>query len=132
MQPIQKNQFSQLYSDNISFTFSKIKTKDQQKGTVEIQVTYPDIGPIIESAIKESISPGVDYEVLLNSTAENMKVLMLKKEYKKSAVVTTEVVKEDGKWKIKTNNEISTIIAGNLTEALSQFLKSQKWGEIHE
>jgi hypothetical protein len=132
VQPVQQNQFSQIYSDNVNFSFSEIETKDQQTGTVEMQVTYPDIGPILESAIQESISSGADYEVLMNTTAEKMKASMGKEEYKKSAAVTAEVVKTDGQWKIKSNDEIQTILSGNLTEALSNFLKNKKWGDIHE
>lgn len=112
-----------LLFDKMSWKITKI-TKEDDKANVEIEITNKNFDTIISNCMKKLL--GDFKSVLSGSSVEKNMEKYLTEELKneqpemKTATKTIELVKEDKKWKVVSNDELIDSLLPGFQEAINE------------
>lgn len=112
-----------LLFDKMSWKITKI-TKEDDKANVEIEITNKNFDTIISNCMKKLL--GDFKSVLSGSSVEKNMEKYLTEELKneqpemKTVTKTIELVKEDKKWKVVSNDELIDSLLPGFQEAINE------------
>lgn len=112
-----------LLFDKMSWKITKI-TKENDKANVEIEITNKNFDTIISNCMKKLL--GDFKSVLSGSSVEKNMEKYLTEELKneqpemKTVTKTIELVKEDKKWKVVSNDELTDSLLPGFQEAINE------------
>ena len=117
-----------LLFDKMSWKITKI-TKEDDKANVEIEITNKNFDTIISNCMKKLL--GDFKSVLSGSSVEKNMEKYLTEELKneqpemKTVTKTIELVKEDKKWKVVSNDELIDSLLPGFQEAINELEQEQ-------
>lgn len=108
--------------DKLSWKITNI-TEDKENATIELEITNKDFKTIITNYSQKILKLVFGGENVTEETAGNYLVEELKNEgvQMTTATKTIQAVKEDGKWKIVGNDDLTNALLPGLQDAMNAF-----------
>lgn len=108
--------------DKLSWKITNI-TEDKENATIELEITNKDFKTIITNYSQKILKAVFGGENVTEETAGNYLVEELKNEgvQMTTATKTIQAVKEDGKWKIVGNDDLTNALLPGLQDAMNAF-----------
>lgn len=108
--------------DKLSWKITNI-TEDKENATIELEITNKDFKTIITNYSQKILKAVFGGENVTEETAGNYLVEELKNEgvQMTTATKTIQAVKEDGKWKIVGNDDLTNTLLLGLQDAMNAF-----------
>lgn len=110
------------FFDKLSWKITNI-TEEKENATIELEITNKDFKTIITNYSQKILKLVFGGENITEETAGNYLVEELKNEGVQitTATKTIQAVKEDGKWKIVGNDDLTNALLPGLQDAMNAF-----------
>ncbi len=108
--------------DKLSWKITNI-TEEKENATIELEITNKDFKTIITNYSQKILKAVFGGENVTEETAGNYLVEELKNEgvQMTTATKTIQAIKEDGKWKIVGNDDLTNALLPGLQDAMNAF-----------
>lgn len=121
---LDENEFSseaqKLFFDKITWKVVKV-TKENETATVEVEITNKDFKTIISNYMQKVLKVALSGENITEEGIENYFIEELKNEQAQTTtqIKAIQLVKEDKKWKVVSNDELVNVLLPGLQESVN-------------